>query len=120
MKWSFVILVLTCVACSDTRDGARSQCAAGGAIQGTCPLEDRTVEGACWRYVDCGAMLLQSMNHFDWQGCVGAIEGVPPQTQTLIINCVAGATCDGLKVQGSPDDPDPNMMYCLVLGGVHL
>jgi hypothetical protein len=103
-------------ACGDTSDGARSQCAVGGAIQGTCPLEDRTVEGACWRLVDCGVMLLQSQNDFDWARCVNRIDGVTPAAQQLIIDCIAGSTCDALKVGGSPA-PDPGTIHCLQLGG---
>jgi hypothetical protein len=114
MRWLVVVCALA--ACGNTTDGARSQCAAGGAIQGQCPLEDRTVEGACWRLVDCGVILLQG-NNFDWPACVGEIENVPPQAQELIIDCVAGSTCDALKVNGSPNDPDRGAMYCLRLGG---
>jgi hypothetical protein len=114
-----LLLVFALAACSDTSDGARSQCAAGGAIQGTCPLVDRTIQSACFRLVDCGAILLQSRN-FDWQGCLAALQGVLPQAQELVIDCISRATCDALKVQGSPDNPDPNMMYCLAVGGIHL
>ncbi len=39
------LVVCALAACGSTTDGARSLCAAGGAIQGECPLEDRTVEG---------------------------------------------------------------------------
>jgi hypothetical protein len=115
MRWLLAVCALA--ACGDTTDGARSQCAAGGAIQGTCPLEDRTVEGACWRLVDCGAILLQNPNGFGWQQCVDRVERVAPQSQQLIIDCIAGSTCDALKVANSPD-PDPSNMYCLRLGGL--
>src|SRR5258708_6925835 len=111
------LVVCALAACGSTTDGARSLCAAGGAIQGECPLEDRTVEGACWRLVDCGAILLQSPN-FDWPGCVQRIEQAPPQAQQLIIDCVLGSTCDALKGPGSPEGPDPSAMYCLRIGGL--
>jgi hypothetical protein len=115
MRW--IACVIALAACGTTTDGARSQCAAGGAIQGQCPLEDRTVEGACWRLVDCGAILLQG-NNFDWPQCVQNVEGVPPQAQQLIIDCILGSTCDALKVGGSPDNPDQSAMYCMRIGGL--
>ena len=121
MRWLACVVALA--ACGSTTDGARSQCAAGGAIQGECPLEDRTVEGACWRLVDCGVILLQGPN-FDWPGCVARLEGAnapnppTPAAQQLIIDCILGSTCDALKVPGSPDGPDPSAMFCLRIGGL--
>ena len=113
MRW---ILWIAALAACSAADGTRGQCAEGGALE-DCPPADRTPEGACWRLVDCGAINLKDTNgNFDWTQCVSFIDGITPDRAQLVIDCVAASTCDGLKVQGSPDDPHTDEMTCLLLG----
>jgi hypothetical protein len=115
MRWLACLLLLA--ACGDTTDGTRSKCAVGGALNSGCE-EPRTVEGACWRLVDCGAILLQAqMNRFGWPECVSDLDGLAPIEQQVVIDCIASSTCDALKVEGSPDNPNAGNMYCLRAGG---
>jgi hypothetical protein len=115
-------LSLTCAllaACSNN-NGARDQCAEGGALE-QCTAEDLTPEGACWKLVDCGAIDLETKNNdnFDWGAkCYAALLGAPSDQQQLAIDCIAAATCDSLKVQGSPDNPNTDDMTCLALGNI--
>jgi hypothetical protein len=116
MRW-FNLALPCCalaLACSNN-NGTRGQCAEGGALE-QCPEGERTVEGACWRLVDCGAIDLES-NNFDWEVCYERILGTNADQQQLIIDCIAASSCDSLKVDGSPGAPDTNNMTCLVIGG---
>jgi hypothetical protein len=108
-----------CGAGDDTTEGARAVCAQGGALT-DCPDAERTAEGACWRLVDCGAISIKSDvdNRFTWARCVDTLESQTADRQRLVINCIAASTCDELRVEGSPRDPNPNNMYCLRLGGL--
>lgn len=108
-----------CGAGDDTTEGTRAECAQGGALT-DCPDAERTAQGACWRLVDCGAISIKSdvANRFTWPRCVDAIESLTSDRQRLVINCIAASTCDELRVQGSPSNPDANEMHCLRLGGL--
>jgi hypothetical protein len=113
---SFLLLLLAaCNAGDDTTDGARANCAEGGALN-DCPDAPHTSEGVCWRLVDCAAIPLDSQNNFDWKRCVDGIDSLTADRQRLVIDCIAASSCDALKVNGSPDAPDTNQMHCLLLG----
>jgi len=108
-----------CGAGDDTTEGARAECAQGGALT-DCPDAERTAQGACWRLVDCGAISVKSdnTNRFTWPRCVDGIESATADRQRLVINCIAASTCDELRVAGSPRTPNPNDMHCLRFGGL--
>ncbi len=113
-----LLLLAACTAGDETASGARGVCAEGGALT-DCPDSARTPQAACWRLVNCGAIPISSTNNgtFDWGACVDRIEqSIDPQ-QTLIVDCIAASSCDALKVQGSPDDPQRDQMACFHLGG---
>ncbi len=112
------VLWAACGAGDDTIQGTRAECAQGGALT-DCPDAERTSEGACWRLVDCGAIAVKSddKNKFTWGHCVDALDSTIADRRRVIINCIAASTCDELRVQGSPTDPDPNRMQCFRLGG---
>ena len=108
-----------CSTSDATTGGTRAECAQGGALT-DCPDAERTAQGACWRLVDCGAIAIKSdvNNRFTWARCVDGIDGLTSDRQRLVINCVAASTCDELRVQGSPDNPNINQMHCLQFGGL--
>jgi len=112
-------LALLLVACGDDEPspGARAACAAGGELT-DCPDAERTPEEACWRLVDCGAISIrgENENSFNWGRCVDFIETETPDRERLVINCIAASTCDQLRVNGSPQNPNTNQMYCIQLG----
>jgi hypothetical protein len=110
--------VIVLLGCSTSKDGTRGQCAEGGELN-ACPEAERTAEGACWRLVDCAAIPLHSDNDnvFDWDNCANDIERLTDDRQRLVIDCIAASTCDGLKVDGSPQQPDTSQMHCLHFGG---
>jgi len=112
------LLVAACTAGDDTASGARAACAEGGALN-DCPDSARTAQAACWRLVDCGAIPISSSNTnvFDWGACVDRIEQSLDVAQTLIVDCISATSCDALKVEGSPDDPNRDQMACFHLGG---
>jgi hypothetical protein len=108
MKWiASLVLVLAVHACGagdDTVDGTNAQCAFGGAIT-DCPDAARTSEAACWRLVDCAAIPLDvedpnDPNAFDWGVCVDELDELTADRQRIVINCIAAATCDELRVDG--------------------
>lgn len=126
MKGWITILALgvcglaACGAGDDVAGGARAQCAAGGELL-DCPDAERTSEGACWRMVDCGAISVNSVddngNHrFDWSRCVDGLESEIEARRRLVINCIAASSCDQLRMDGSPEQPNTEQNYCLVLG----
>jgi len=80
----------------------------------------RTAEGACWRLVDCGAISIQSTNNnrFTWPRCANALDSLTSDRQRLVVNCIAASTCDELRVQGSPGNPNTGQMHCLRFGGL--
>jgi len=68
--------------------------------------------------VDCGAIPISSSeNHFDWGQCVDRIETSIDVAQKLIVHCIAASNCDSLRVSGSPNNPNRNLMTCFHLGG---
>jgi len=109
-----------CSAGDDVSGGARSACAAGGELT-DCPDAERTAEAACWRLVDCGAIAVNAGENnqyrFDWDRCVDGLDGLTADRRRLVINCVATSSCDQLRVDGSPGDPDTDQMYCILLAG---
>jgi hypothetical protein len=116
-----VTLVLALAACGagdDVAQGAHGRCAYGGALT-DCDDTERTAEAACWRMVDCGAIALNNDTEdyiFDWDRCVDTIERLTADRQALVIDCVAASTCDQLRVDGSPDRPNTDQLYCVALG----
>lgn len=115
-----VVLAAFLPACGtgdDTALGARGPCAAGGVLT-DCPDAARTAEAACWRLVDCGVIPLDHPEdfRFDWGRCVDGLESQPSEYRQLTVSCIAASTCDQLRVDGSPDEPDPRDIYCLNLG----
>jgi len=115
-----VAIVSACGAGDDVAGGSRANCAQGGALT-DCPDAERTSEGACWRLVDCGAIALDvdieaEPFRFDWGRCVDSIDTLTADRQRLVISCIAASTCDQLRVDGSPDRPNGDQLYCLRLG----
>ena len=99
--WTLVGL-LALAACGlgdDTADGTRAQCAEGGELNNTCSTTITTPEQACWRMVDCGAIVLHSDNsgERDWNNCVDEIESAGTPQERLIMACIGASTCDQLK-----------------------
>lgn len=109
VSW-LLLVAAACNAGDDTTDGARAQCAEGGALN-DCPDAPRTPEDACWRLVDCAAISLDSPNNFDWAACVDGIEQLTADRQRLVIDCIAASSCDALK-----RDPGNGQIACLLLG----
>jgi len=116
-----IVLVglVACTAGDDTTQGTRSLCAQGGALT-DCPDAERTAQAACWRLVDCGAISVASdnENRFTWGRCVDLLERQTADRERLVVNCIAASTCDELRVDGSPENPNTNDMRCLRLGGL--
>jgi len=89
------------------------------------PDAERTAEAACWRLVDCGAISVDDPMFEDFgDGSTGARASTgsrasPTSYRSLVINCIAASTCDQLRVDGSPDAPNRDQMYCLRLRGVN-
>ena len=125
-RWMASLLLACCTAAcggDDTVEGARGRCAFGGELN-DCPDAERTAEGACWRLVDCGAIPAAYENpatpddvRFDWGECVDFLEGQTADRRRLMIHCIAASICDELRVEGSPDDPDPFEIRCIRIGG---
>jgi hypothetical protein len=112
-----VLLVLIAPACDATSPGARTNCAQGGELT-DCPDTGHTAADVCWRLVDCGAIALNGEEDysFDWGRCMEFVEGMPDDQMRLVSECVAASTCDQLRVNGSPTNPDTDQMYCVALG----
>jgi hypothetical protein len=113
---SLALAIIACGSGDDTVEGARGECATGGALN-DCPPAEQTPDGACWRLVDCAAIPLRAdMNNvFDWGSCVNYVESLTDDRERLIISCIAASACDALKVQGSPDKPQINDQQCFIL-----
>lgn len=88
------------VACGDG-EGTSGPCAFGGALT-DCPDAARTAEAACTRLVECGALEVEGEddNDFDWGVCVDAIDRLTEDRFRLVVDCIAAATCDELRVDG--------------------
>lgn len=97
-------------------DGARSRCAEGGAL-GDCASEVTTSEEACDRLVTCAAIPRQAEqdNGFDWGLCVDRMQRFTPAQESFAISCIAASSCDDLKVNGSPNQPNQTP-FCLEYG----
>ena len=116
-------LAVSLVACAsdDASPGARTNCAQGGELT-DCPDVEAAAEAVCWRLVDCGAIAISGgdaedeQGRFDWGLCVDRLESIPEDRSRLVRNCVAASTCDQLRVDGSPTNPNTNQMYCIALG----
>jgi len=119
MKWiALLVLTAACGSGDDTSDGARGQCAFGGQLS-DCPDSARTVEGACWRLVDCGRIPVDTDDpgnpgRFDWGVCVDGLESLTADRQRLVISCIAASTCDELR--GRDKDTGGFLDLCLRLG----
>jgi hypothetical protein len=113
---SWLILFALVAGCNV--EGTRARCAAGGALT-SCPDYPRTAEAACWKLVDCAVIPLDRTppNQFDWAICVDGIQSQTADVESLIVSCIAASSCDALKVQGSPDDPQVGNIHCLRIGG---
>lgn len=107
MKWiaSLVLAAALLAACGEGT-GTSGECAFGGALT-DCPDAERTPEAACWRLVDCGAIVVEADNeetgeesNNDWGGCVNVLESLTEDRQRIAVNCVAASTCDELRVDG--------------------
>ena len=118
MKWLVLLSLCACSAGDDTSTGAHAKCSEGGAIN-SCDTDVVTAQDACWKLVDCGAIPVSSDKdgRFDWGACVDTIEGTIDVGQQLTIACIGASSCDALKVEGSPDQPNPHQISCLNLGG---
>ena len=82
---------------TDNKDGARGACANGGALAG-CPDSDVSDEAACWRLVECGFYPVEGQDPDtpDWGRCMDKLAAMGPEQATVIVQCVAGTTCDEL------------------------
>ncbi len=113
MRWLCLgLLLLSC-----SKNGTRGACAEGGALElEQCPEAERTPADACWKMVDCGAIPLAADDpanrQYDWNDCLNDIENTTPDRQRLVIDCIAAATCDSLKLGVSNAPPGP----CILLG----
>ena len=94
-----VLLLAACSASDDVQLGGRANCEFGGTLT-DCPNAERTVRDACWRLVDCGAIPLHhetNDNAFDWDNCVQRLETARADARTVVVACIASATCDELR-----------------------
>ncbi|HEY0190071.1 MAG TPA: hypothetical protein VGC42_03045, partial [Kofleriaceae bacterium] len=112
-------VVAACGNGDDTDPGTRAECAAGGTLT-DCPEAARTAEGACWRLVDCEVIPIDSdnKNRFTWGKCVDGLESATADRQRLAIDCIAVSSCDQLRVQNSPGNPNANDIVCLRTAGL--
>jgi hypothetical protein len=96
-----VLVLVACSASDDVYLGSRGSCEFGGTLT-DCPNADRTVKDACWRLVDCGAIPLHhenDNNRLDWDNCVEGLEQTQEDRRTVIVACIASATCDELRTR---------------------
>jgi hypothetical protein len=105
-----IVLAIAVAGCDsdDTQEGARADCAEGGAIN-ACPDSPETPEAAI-------PLRSSDDNQFDWGNCVDDIAGLTEDRQLLVEQCVAASTCDELKVDGSPDHPNAGEEPCFQIG----
>jgi hypothetical protein len=97
MKWIASLLILC--ACGEGT-GTSAECAFGGELT-ACGDARQTVEDACWRLVDCGAIdvdIEDEMNPgaFDWGVCVDFLGSRTEDRQRVMLSCIAASTCDEL------------------------
>lgn len=113
-----VAMLGACTPGDDVLSGAHANCEFGGTLT-DCPDAARTSEAACWRLVDCGAIALHHETddgELDWGNCVDELDSLTADRQRVIVACIATSTCDELRVPGSPDDPQEELMSCLHFG----
>ncbi len=72
---------------------------------------------ACDRMVACAAIPRDSEdeNGFDWGLCVDRLNSLVPTQERFVIACIGAATCDELKINGSPNAPQ-NRGFCFEFG----
>ena len=91
--------MIACSASDDRQLGSRGECEFGGTLT-DCENAERTVHDACWRLVDCGAIILHhetNDNFPDWDNCVADLETTTEDRQRLVVACIASSTCDELR-----------------------
>lgn len=96
-----LVAVIACGASDDVYLGSRGECEFGGTLT-DCENATRDVHGACWRMVDCGAIIVHhetNDNARDWDNCVGELETTTEDRRRLVIACIASSTCDELRTQ---------------------
>lgn len=105
MKGLFAsVLLVALIACSASDDaylGSRGNCEFGGTLT-DCENADRTVHDACWRLVDCGAIIVHhetNENFPDWDNCVRALEATTEDRRRVVTACIASSTCDELRTR---------------------
>jgi hypothetical protein len=96
--------LVACTPGDDTSGGTRGICGEGGTLNDQCLGPIDNARDACWRLVDCGALVVHGPDQgsYDWDRCVDDIQSMGDVQQQLVIACIASSTCDQLKVQ--PDD----------------
>lgn len=98
------IVLAALIACSASDDvylGSRANCEFGGTLT-DCENAGRTVQDACWRLVDCGAIVLHhetNDNVFDWDRCVDELETTTEDRRRVVVACIASSTCDELRTR---------------------
>jgi len=96
------VLLAALIACSASDDvylGSRANCEFGGTLT-DCENAKRTIHAACFRLVDCGAIVLHdegNENNLDWDVCVRRLENLEDARTELIVACIASSTCDELR-----------------------
>ena len=99
------LALVAMIACGASDDelylGSRGNCEFGGTLT-DCENAERTVQAACWRMVDCGAIIThhETDNNFpDWDNCVNDLETTTEDRRRLVIACIASSTCDELRTR---------------------
>jgi hypothetical protein len=101
--------------------GVRDACETGGATLGCAETPIETIEDACWRLVECGAIPVANPASepeccFDWADCVQELDEMESSHVELALACVEAAPCSELLLPGSPDRPtrdDAELPACL-------
>jgi hypothetical protein len=94
--------------------GVRGPCdEAGGGTLGCAPPVIESVEDACWRLVECGAIPVANPEDdpnccFDWAECVDELGELPSYRLDFTLACIAAAPCSELIWRGSPSRPTRN------------
>ena len=93
--------VIACGASDDVLLGSRGNCEFGGTLT-DCENASRGVQDACWRMVDCGAIVLHhetNPNVPDWDNCVNDLESTTEDRRRVVISFIAASTCDELRTR---------------------
>ena len=113
------LALVALIACGASDDalylGSRGNCEFGGTLT-DCENADRTVQDACWRLVDCGAIIVHhetNENFPDWDNCVNTLETTMEDQRRVVIACIASSTCDELRAR---TEDEGFLDYCLELG----